>query len=130
MSEISGADALDLAKRYKQAATNLGQYQLDNWESLTTDQRRLLTDEEYTLLDNSQNLATYAVGVLLDDAQASLDKIKQATDEANKAIQTVADFKKVLGIATALVTLAAAITAGNPGGIASAVGDLSDAVAA
>src|ERR1051326_4621954 len=128
MSQISADDALVLAKSFKQAATTLGQFQLDNWDSLTADQRRSLTDEEYTLLDYSQNLVTYAVGVVLDDAQVSLAKIKEATAEANQAIQRAEDLKRALDIASVLVTLGAAITAGNPAGIATAVKQVVDTI--
>ena len=128
MSEILEADALVLAKLFKQAATSLGQYQLDHWDGLSADNRGALTEEEYTLLDYSQSLVTYAVGAILDDAQISLDQIKKATQEANNAIETAQDIKKALGIASALVTLGAAIAAGNPSGIASAVGQVMDTV--
>src|SRR6266478_1352294 len=105
MGKISSDDALDLAKLFKESAQAIGKYQLDNWDDMTTSQRLSLTDEEYTLLDHSQNLVTYAVGVILDDLQASLDKIKKATADANRAVETIKDIKKVLAIASALVTL-------------------------
>jgi hypothetical protein len=128
MAKISADDALDLAKLFKQSALDVGQFQLDHWDDLSTSQRRALTDEEYTLLDHSQNLVTYGVGVILDDAQASLNQIKKATADANKAIETIQDIKKVLTIAAALVALGASIYVGNPAGVASAVTGVVDAI--
>ena len=121
MTQITSEDALDLAKLFKESAVGLGQFQLDHWNNLSEGQRRDLTDQEYTLLDHSQNLVTYAVGVMLDEAQASLDDIREATVKANQAIQTVTNIKKVMEIATALITLGAAIYSANPSGIATAV---------
>jgi hypothetical protein len=124
MTQITSEDALDLARLFKESALGLGQFQLDHWNNLSEGQRRDLTDQEYTLLDHSQNLVTYAVGVMLDEAQASLDDIREATVKANKAIQTVTNIKKVMEIATALITLGAAIYSANPSGIATAVSDV------
>jgi len=121
MTQITSEDALDLARLFKESALGLGQFQLDHWNNLSEGQRRDLTDQEYTLLDHSQNLVTYAVGVMLDEAQASLDDIREATVKTNQAIQTVTNIKKVMEIATALITLGAAIYSANPSGIATAV---------
>ena len=128
MTKLSKQDAIALAKLFKEAALALGNFQLDNWESLSKSERRDLTDEEYSLLDHSQNLVTYAVGVMLDDAQTSLEEIKQATAKANQAIQSVKNVKKAIEVAAALVTVGAAIHAGNPGGIASAVANVARAI--
>jgi hypothetical protein len=121
MPKITSQEALDLAKLFKEAALALGQFQLSQWDSLSKNERRRLTDDEYTLLDHSQNLITYAVGVMLDDAQASLDQIKNATTAANQAIKTINDIEKVIAVSAALVTLGAAIYSGNPSGVADAV---------
>ena len=124
MTKIAPADALALAKRFKTAALALGQFQLDHWEMLAPRQRQALTDKEYALLGASQNLITGAVGVLLDETQTALADIQQATAKANQALQTVKDIKQALAIATAFVTLGIAVCAGNPGGLATAVGGL------
>src|SRR5262249_40371807 len=121
MPKISSDDALALARLFKESGHELGQYQLDHWDELSKAQRNALTEKEHELLDNSQNLITEAVGVLLDDTKASLAQIKKATNQANDAIQTVKKIKKVLTIASALVTLGASIYAGNPGGTADAI---------
>ena len=65
---------------------------------------------------------------MLDDAQTSLEEIKQATAKANQAIQSVKNVKKAIEVAAALVTVGAAIHAGNPGGIASAVANVARAI--
>jgi len=122
MPKISSDDAIELAKQFKESAIVLGQFQLDRWDNLSKAERRNLTDVEYTLLDHSQNLVTYAVGKRLDDAEASLQDIKNATAQANATVKTIKDIKKVITIATALVTLGATIYTANPGGIATAVG--------
>lgn len=128
MPTITAQAAIELAKLFKESAIVVGQFQLSNWDQLSKTERRNLTDTEYTLLDHSQNLVTYAVGRMLDDAQASLNQIKQATASANTAIRTITNVKKALAIATSLVTLGAAIYTANPSGIAAAVSGVAGAV--
>ena len=124
MTKITTPDALDLAKRFKAGALAVGQFQLDHWDELSKGQRRDLTDAEYTLLDHSQNLVTYAVGVRLDETQSALTDLQQATTQATRALQTIKDIKQVLAIAAALITLGAAVSTGNPAGIATVVSGL------
>jgi hypothetical protein len=128
MSEITADDALDLAKAFKEAALALGNRQIDDWDALSSADRAMMTQEEFALLDISQRLITSAVGKILDDAQASLDQLKKATAEAKSAVDTIQNTKKIIDIATALITLGAAITVGNPGGIVSALGSLNTAI--
>lgn len=128
MSTLNSSDALALAKLFREGALAIGNYQLTKWDDLTVDQRQALTGAEHDLLDRSQSVITSAVGLVLTDAQTSLDEIKKATNDANEAIKTVSSIKKGVNIATAMVALGAAITAGNPSGIASAVDGLVEAV--
>jgi hypothetical protein len=121
MSEITTAQALDLAKDYNKSANAIGDFRLKNWNRLSAEDRLVLGNTGRTLLDHSQDLITYAVGKILDDAQASLNDIKRATAKANQTIKTINDIKKVINVGAALVSLAAAIITENPAGIAEAV---------
>ena len=121
MSSITQLDALALAKLFKEAALAVGQYQLDHWETLSTSQRRELTDTEYAILDHSQDLITTAVGRQLDETQTALADIQRATGGATHAIQTLQNFQQVLAVAAGLVALGAAVATGNPSSIAAVV---------
>ena len=124
MTKITQADALALAKTFKASALTVGQFQLDQWDMLSKSQRHALANSEFALLDHSQNLITGAVGLRLDEAQASLAAIQQATALANQAIQRISDVKKVLAIATVLVALGTVIATGNPSGIPTMINNL------
>ncbi len=128
MSTITPQQALDLAASYNKASSALGDFRLNNWDKLSPTQRKQTAKIGRDLLGYSQTLITDAVGKLLDDTQSSLDKIKQATAEANHAIETINTIKKVINIAAALLTLAAAISTENPGGIVQALQGLISAV--
>ena len=124
MTTLTPPDALALAKTFKVGALAVGQFQLDQWDTLSKSQRQSLADSEFALLDHSQNLITSAVGLRLDDAQTSLAAIQQATALANQAIQRISDSKQVLAIAAVLVALGATITTGNPSGIPTVISNL------
>jgi hypothetical protein len=121
MSKITAAQALQLAKTYNESANAIGDFRLRNWDKLSAEDRLVLGNTGRTLLDQSQDLITYAVGKILDDTQASLDEIRRATADANRAIKTIDDIKRVISIGAALISLAAAIYTENPSGISDAV---------
>ena len=121
MSKITAAQALQLAKIYDESANAIGDFRLKNWDKLSAEDRLVLGNTGRTLLDHSQDLITYAVGKILDDTQASLDDIRTATADANRAIKTIEDIKRVISIGAALISLAAAIYTDNPSGISDAV---------
>ncbi len=128
MSKITAAQALQLAKDYNESANAIGDFRFKNWDKLSAEDRLVLGNTGRTLLDHSQDLITYAVGKILDDAQASLADIQKATADANQTIKTVNDIKKIISIGAALVSLAAAIYTENPSGIADAVKSVVSAV--
>ena len=80
------------------------------------------------MLNYSSEFITKAVGLTLDDAEGSLEKIQDATAKAKEAIETIKTIKKVIVISGAVIKLGAAIVSENPGLIASAIGDLFNAV--
>jgi len=124
MTKLTQIDALALAKTFKAGALAVGQFQIDHWDTLSKSQRQALADSEFALLDHSQNLITSAVGLRLDEVQTSLAAIQRATALANQALQRIADVKKVLVIATVLISLGAVIATGNPSGIPTVVSSL------
>ena len=128
MSTITPVQALQLASSYNDSANELGQFRLRNWDNLSPDDRAVTANIGKRLIGYSQSLVTDAVGKLLDDTQASLAAIKLATADANHTIQTINSIKKVINVAAALVTLAAAISTENPAGIAQGLQDVVSAV--
>jgi hypothetical protein len=127
MRTITVDDVIELATKFKESEAALSQYWVRNYGTLPDDDLASLVAAENDLHDNIQELMTNAVGKILDDAQASLNDIKRATAAANDAIKTVTEVKKIITIATSLVTLVAAIYTGNLVGISTAITDVFDA---
>ncbi|MCR4289672.1 MAG: hypothetical protein NUV86_05360 [Candidatus Scalindua sp.] len=128
--KLTAKQARDLAQSFRTVSVSLGEYRFANWDSLTKAQRDTIEDAEWTLLNYSSDFVTQAVGLTLDDAKGSLKNIQDATAKAQKAVETIKTTKKVVVIVGAVIKLGAAIVSENPGLIASATGDLFNAVTA
>ena len=120
---ISKDQARDIAQGFLELSHELGTYRFTNWGTLKPTQRQQIEDAEWDLLTFSSSFATTAVGIALNDMQADLKNINDATAKAKKAIKTVGVVKDVLKVVTALVILGGAIASQNPTAIASAATD-------
>ncbi len=125
---ISTEQARALAERFLTLSQALGTYRFGHWGELTPEERDQIKDSEWELLTRSSGLMTKAVDGALNDLHADLHAITDATGEAKKVIATINTVKAVIGVATALVTLAGAIATKDPGTIIGAVQGLQDAV--
>lgn len=117
--KMNAQDALALAQSFREAAKALGDYLYDHWNDIPPAARDRLRSMDVTLMNVATDLVTHAVGVVLDEGQTSLAQLAAASSTAAHALQHINDAKKAVGIATALIGLAAAIPAGDLGAIAS-----------
>ncbi len=97
---------------------------------LSEDDKESVKKAERDLLDACDGLNNLATSLTLADAQASLEKIKGATEEAKRAIEHIKNVKKVLAIAGAVLKLAAAVASQNPGAILAGIGEVINTAAA
>jgi len=129
MGKLTADDAFDLASRFHDAAVSLGTYLYsDQGRKLSSGDWRKLEDAQWSLLNASSDIRTSAVGLVLDETQASLAKLQSCTDAAKLAIKKIETAKKAIRITTALVVLGAAVMSKDPGAIASAAKGVLDAV--
>jgi hypothetical protein len=117
---LTANDAFELARNFREVAKQVGDTRTGKWDTLTPDQRQTLENEEWDLLSSSMSMRTKAVGIVLEEAKTSLAKIVRVTDHARKAIKTLENVREAIGIAAAVVTLAAAILSKDPQAIAKA----------
>ena len=129
---LTANDAFELARNFREVAKQVGDTRTGKWDTLTPDQRQTLEDEEWDLLAASMSMRTKAVGIVLEEAKTSLAKIVRVTDHARKAIKTLENVRAAIGIASAVVTLAAAILSKDPQAIAKAsqtlIGQVKEAI--
>ncbi|TKB91735.1 MAG: hypothetical protein E8D41_09660 [Nitrospira sp.] len=117
---LTADDAFQLARNFREVAKQVGDTRTGKWDTLTPDQRQTLENDEWDLLASSMSMRTKAVGIVLEETKTSLANIVRATDHARKAIKTLENVRATIGIASAVVTLAAAILSKDPKTIAKA----------
>jgi hypothetical protein len=115
---LTSADALSLSKSFRDLSVAIGDYRFAHWDALSEADRKMLEDEEWSILNASSDMVTKAVGLALDESDPAAKKVQGATASALKAVKTLKDISKVIGVATAAVGLAAAVISKDPGAIA------------
>jgi hypothetical protein len=115
---LTSADALSLSKSFRDLSVAIGDFRFANWDALGEANRKLLENEEWSILNASSDMVTKAVGLALDESDPAAKKVQGATASALKAVKTLKDISKVIGVATATVGLAAAVISKDPGAIA------------
>jgi len=115
---LTSADALSLSKSFRDLSVAIGDFRFAHWDALGEANRKLLEDEEWSILNASSDMVTKAVGLALDESDPAAKKEQGATTSALKAVKTLKDISKVIGVATATVGLAAAVISKDPGAIA------------
>ena len=115
---LTSADALSLSKSFRDLSVAIGDFRFAHWDALGEANRKLLEDEEWSILNAASDMVTKAVGLALDESDPAAKKVQGATASALKAVKTLKDISKVIGVATATVGLAAAVISKDPGAIA------------
>ena len=115
---LTSADALALSKSFRDLSVAIGDFRFAHWDALGETNRKLLEDEEWSILNAASDMVTKAVGLALDESDPAAKKVQGATASALKAVKTLKDISKVIGVATATVGLAAAVISKDPGAIA------------
>lgn len=115
--KVTSDQLFELSKTLRDTSVAIGNYRFANWGSLKPKERSSLEAAEWSLLNTSSDVTTIAVGVILDDSQWAFNKLQGLIKEANETLETLAQVKKAINIATAAVGLAGAIISKNPAAI-------------
>lgn len=118
MPPLTSDDALALSKSFRDLSAAVTDYRLRNSSTLSEADRKALEEKEWNLLNASSDMVTKAVGLILDESEASAKKVQGAAAAAEKAVKTLKEVRKVITIASAAVGLAAAIASKDPGAVA------------
>jgi hypothetical protein len=123
MSTLTQDQARALAEDFFEISKAVGDYRFRHFDDLTPDQLNALHSLQQQLSNQSNHFTAVAIQITLDDLQPTLDKINQITGQVNQAITTLNNIRRVITIATSIVSLGAAFASGSPGTIASAIQD-------
>jgi hypothetical protein len=120
-------DLLTQADAFDQAADALSPRIAD--PGIDFGARQTLFVQSQRLRQQAFDLRTQAALGIVKALQMQLAALHARIDEAQKALKTIADVKRVIDVAAGLATLATAIAGGQPAAISSAFGALGDALA-
>ena len=126
--KLSSQDEFELAKCLRDMSVSIGNYRFEKWNDLSEEQRKTLGKAEWSLLNASSDVLTSAIGLVLDETQWSFDRLKELTNSANETLKQLEVIRKAIRVATAAVSLAAAIVSKDLGAIGKNAKELYDII--
>lgn len=130
MDKLTEDDAFQLGNRLRDAAIALGDWRIRHRTDLSRAEWNELDEQEIRLLNTASSLYTSAIGVVLADTRAPLERLQAGIARARTAVDRIAVLKQALDLASALIFLAGAIYSGNAAVIPAAIVALEDATEA
>lgn len=122
---VTTADqAFELADGFRRTGEALTRRLLEAWSDLSAAERKQMQDQAGELLTAAITTRVKAMGLLLDEVEASVTALKRATSKANSAIKSVESAKNAIKIAAGVIALAGAIASQNPGAVAGSLAAL------
>lgn len=117
MENLNAQELIDVAKQLKIIARAINDFQLDNWDDLTSEQFNNLNKAERDILLTVHDLISQSVIVLAGNSEELINEIKGATVKVEKSLKEIHLVSKVIKIATASVFFASALVSQNPAAI-------------
>ena len=124
--DLTLEQANELADKYKALADSILKRNLEKLrlKQITPAESEKLDEAEADARNLCSRFTTEAVGLIIDDTVASLEKLNEVTDKANDAIKHLATVNKVINVATSAVKLGVAVMSQNPAAITAGLADL------
>jgi len=128
METLNSQQLIEIAKQLKVIARSINDFQIDNWNNLTTEQFNHLNKTERHILLTVQDLIARSVTVLAENSEDLISMIKEATDKVETSLKQIENINKAIEIATASVFIASAIISQNPSAISLSLQGLAEAL--
>ena len=125
---LTSNQAFDLADRFRKFSAAIGEYKSKHRDRLSDTEFDKLDKLQVDILLRSMKIRTKAVGLLLDEADASLKRLNEVTKQARATIKAIDNTKKIISIATSVFELGVAVASGKPGEIVKKLGGVTKAL--
>lgn len=125
---LTAEDAEKIADGLLQFEGSLQQYVAEN-PDLSNDEKMKMEKLQEDVHLRAEQIYTAAVGLIIDDAQASLEKIQQTTQAAKDAIRNLQIVQEVIDIAAGVIKIGASVASGDIGDIVSGIEQVEAALA-
>lgn len=130
MAKLTADDAFELGNLFRATAVALGDWRIANRNKLNQEEWDKLDDQEITLLNAASDMYTAGIELVLDDAKTSLSQLRSSVKKAKAAVRHIETVKQAMGLVTALLLLAVAVSSGNLGTIPPAIKGVKEAAEA
>lgn len=119
---LTAEELSSLGHSYLACAQAVGNYRYT--KTMSKDLNIHLSNLQWTLLNYSDDFYTSSASIVMSDVKKSLAVIKQVTKHINESYHRIRNVQKAIDIATAAITLAAALFSKNLIAIDDALSDL------
>jgi hypothetical protein len=124
MAQLTAEQVNALANDFLAVAQAIGDYRYQHFYTLTSEQQQKIRDLHWTILNYADDLYTQSAVLVMNNVQASLEKIDAVTGEIKKSYQKLKNIQKAIDVATAAATLGAALMSKSPQAVAKALEEL------
>ncbi|PUZ27782.1 hypothetical protein GA0116948_10699 [Chitinophaga costaii] len=114
MASLTAKQLTELANDFLGMAQSVGDYRYLHFGKLTKAQNKQFSDLHWSLLNYADDLFTQSATLVMDDVENALAQIKTISQEMTVSYKQLTKVQKAIDIATAAVTLGAAIFSKNP----------------
>ena len=128
MGNLTADQYLEMAQQLGAQMDAIDAYKRAHSDSLTDEQFRQFQDASKAIATTIGQLNAQTAIVALEQADASIAKVKDATAQIQKALKTISDINTALTIVTAVVGLASSLLSGNPQSILQGIQGIVDVI--
>ena len=126
MKKITTEETLELVKKLKEIANSINDYQIKNFDILSTKEFMTLNKAEFDILSRVQDLLAKSVVVEVENSAELLSKMTTITQNIKDVLGTIDKINRVISITTSTVFLVSALISKNPTAIAGAISSLKE----
>lgn len=124
MANLTSDQALQLSENFYQLSTAILDFRVANWDRLTPDERKELSDSQYSILRCGEDILAFATTLIMDEVVDSLGKINAITHEIKDSIKDLKNIQKGLNVAAGILILGVAILNRDTQGIGTSLKDV------
>jgi hypothetical protein len=124
MTNLTSDQAKQLSDDFYYLGMAIGDFRYENWDKLTHDENKKLSDTQYSLLGQGEDILALATTLVMDEIVDSLGKITTITEEIKGTIKTLGNIQKGLNVAAAILILGVAIVNRDTEGIGNYIKDV------
>ncbi|MEB2775201.1 hypothetical protein SYJ56_07770 [Algoriphagus sp. D3-2-R+10] len=121
MANLTTDQANQLSENFYSLAIALGDFRVENWDRLTPEQRKELSDIQYSVIRCGEDILALSTTLVMDEVADSLGKINTISEEIKGTIKTLGNIQKGLNVAAAILILGVAIINRDTQGIGNSI---------